>query len=110
FSLKIKKNSSLGIIGKSGSGKSTVMDIMLGLLFPQEGKIYIDDEELIEGNIPRWRALVGYVPQFIYLADKSIAENIAFGIPKAEIDLNQVKKVAKLAQIDEFIRYSLKYG
>ncbi|WP_026437996.1 ABC transporter ATP-binding protein [Acinetobacter towneri] len=108
FSLKIKKNSSLGIIGKSGSGKSTLMDIMLGLLFPQEGKIYIDDEELGEENIPKWRALVGYVPQFIYLADKTIAENIAFGTPKDEIDLEQVKKVAKLAQIDDFIINSLK--
>lgn len=110
FSIEIPKNSSLGIMGKSGSGKSTLMDIMLGLLIPTHGKIYIDDIELSEGNVRNWRSIVGYVPQFIYLADKSIAENIAFGIPKNQIDLEQVKKVAKLAQIDSFITQDLKNG
>lgn len=110
FNLEIKKNTSIGIIGKSGSGKSTLMDIMLGLLIPQQGKIYIDDVELTADNVASWRNLVGYVPQFIYLADKTIAENIAFGVPKDEIDLQQVKKVAKLAQIDDFITYNLKKG
>lgn len=108
FNLEIQKNSSLGIMGKSGSGKSTLMDIMLGLLSPQQGKIYIDDVELTQNNAEIWRELVGYVPQFIYLADKTIAENIAFGVPKEQIDLDQVKKVAKLAQIDDFITNNLK--
>lgn len=107
FSLEVKKNASLGIIGKSGSGKSTLMDIMLGLLFPQQGKVYIDDVELTADNITQWRDLVGYVPQNIYLADKSIAENIAFGVPKAEIDLEQVQYVSRLAQIDDFIQSQL---
>ncbi len=110
FSLEIKKNTSLGIMGKSGSGKSTLMDLMLGLLAPQRGKIYIDDVELTEQNVEAWCGLVGYVPQFIYLADKSVAENIAFGILKDQIDLEQVKKVAKLAQIDSFIMQNLKNG
>lgn len=110
FSLEIKKNTSLGIMGKSGSGKSTLMDLMLGLLAPQSGKIYIDDVELTEKNVEAWCGLVGYVPQFIYLADKSVAENIAFGIPRDQIDLEQVKKVAKLAQIDSFITQNLKNG
>lgn len=110
FNLEIKKNSSLGIMGKSGSGKSTLMDIMLGLLTPQQGKIYIDDVELTADNVASWRNLVGYVPQFIYLADKTVAENIAFGVPKAEIDLEQVKRVAKLAQLDDFIIRNLKNG
>ncbi len=110
FSLEVKKNASLGIVGKSGSGKSTLMDIMLGLLFPQQGKIYIDDVELIPDNVESWRTLVGYVPQFIYLADKSIAENIAFGVPKEQIDFEQVKRVAQLAQLDEFITNNLKHG
>ena len=110
FSLEVKKNASLGIVGKSGSGKSTLMDIMLGLLSPQQGKVYIDDVELTADNITQWRGLVGYVPQNIYLADKTIAENIAFGIPKDEIDLEQVKRVAQLAQIDDFIRHHLKNG
>lgn len=110
FGIEIKKNTSLGIMGKSGSGKSTLMDIMLGLLVPQKGNIYIDDVELTRENIDAWRDLVGYVPQFIYLADKTIAENIAFGIPKENINLEQVKKVAKLAQIDEFIQNKLPSG
>jgi len=110
FSLEIKKNYSLGIIGKSGSGKSTLMDIMLGLLTPQRGKIYIDAVELTQHNINTWRDLVGYVPQFIYLADKSIAENIAFGIPSTQIDFKQVKLVAKQAQIDDFIQHQLPLG
>lgn len=110
FSLEVKKNASLGIVGKSGSGKSTLMDIMLGLLTPQQGKIYIDDVELIPDNVESWRTLVGYVPQFIYLADKSIAENIAFGVPKEQIDFEQVKRVAQLAQLDGFITNNLKHG
>ena len=110
FSLEVKKNASLGIVGKSGSGKSTLMDIMLGLLAPQQGKVYIDDVELTADNITQWRDLVGYVPQNIYLADKSIAENIAFGVAKIDIDLRQVEFVAKQAQIDDFIQSQLPLG
>lgn len=110
FSLEVKKNASLGIIGKSGSGKSTLMDIMLGLLFPQQGKVYIDDVELTADNIMQWRDLVGYVPQSIYLADKTIAENIAFGIATADIDLKRVEFVARQAQIDDFIQSQLPLG
>lgn len=110
FSLEVKKNASLGIVGKSGSGKSTLMDIMLGLLFPQQGKVYIDDVELTANNITQWRDLVGYVPQNIYLSDKSIAENIAFGVAKIDIDLKRVEFVARQAQIDDFIQSQLPLG
>lgn len=110
FSLEVKKNASLGIVGKSGSGKSTLMDIMLGLLFPQQGKVYIDDVELTADNITQWRDLVGYVPQNIYLSDKSIAENIAFGVAKIDIDLKRVEFVARQAQIDDFIQSQLPLG
>lgn len=110
FSLEVNKNASLGIVGKSGSGKSTLMDIILGLLQPQQGQIFIDGVELTEQNIMSWRDLVGYVPQSIYLADKTIAENIAFGVPRAEVDLEQVRYVAGLAQIDGFIQSELALG
>lgn len=110
FSIEIKKNTSLGIVGKSGSGKSTLMDIMLGLLQAQHGEVFIDGIALTENNIMAWRNLVGYVPQSIYLADKSIAENIAFGVPKEKIDFRQVKFVAKQAQIDDFIQHQLPLG
>jgi len=110
LSLEIKKNDSLGIVGKSGSGKSTLMDIMLGLLQPQQGQMLIDDVILSQHNIMAWRNLVGYVPQSIYLADRSIAENIAFGVAKANIDLKRVEFVAKQAQIDNFIQSQLSLG
>lgn len=110
INIKIKKNTSLGITGKSGSGKSTLMDIMLGLLQPTSGIIKIDDRELNEQNVKSWQSLVSYVPQFIYLADMSIAENIAFGTAKDAIDYQRLENAAKLAQIDEFITQNLKDG
>lgn len=108
INLRIDKNTSLGIIGKSGSGKSTLMDIMLGLLEPTSGVLKIDGKVINDANVRSWQSLVSYVPQFIYLADMTIAENIAFGISKEKIDFQLVKDVAKLAQIDEFIIQDLK--
>lgn len=110
LNIEIRKNTSLGIVGKSGSGKSTLMDIMLGLLQAQKGKVFIDDIELNENNVIEWRNFVGYVPQTIYMADKSIAENIAFGVPKDLINLKQVEFVAKQAQIHNFIKNQLTLG
>lgn len=110
FSLEIKKNTSLGIVGRSGSGKSTLMDIMLGLLQPQNGKIFVDEVELTQQNIQAWYGIVGYVPQSIYLADKTIAENIAFGIVQNQINRLQVERVAKQAQLHDFIVSQLPQG
>ena len=86
------------------------MDIMLGLLKPQQGKIRIDDVEIELESCHEWRDIVGYVPQSIYLADKSIAENIAFGIPIDEINMDQVILAAQQAQIHEFINNDLPQG
>jgi ABC-type branched-subunit amino acid transport system ATPase component len=110
FSLEIKKNTSLGIVGKSGSGKSTLMDIMLGLLHPQNGKIFVDEVDLTQQNIQAWYGIVGYVPQSIYLADKTIAENIAFGVNQSQIDRLQVECVARQAQLHDFIVNQLPLG
>lgn len=110
FNLELEKNSSLGIVGKSGSGKSTLMDIMLGLLKPTSGSIWIDDIELNDYNMQDWQNIVSYVPQFIYLADTTIAENIAFGINPSEIDYELVIQVAKWAQIHDFITTELPKG
>lgn len=110
ISLKIDKNSSLGVTGKSGSGKSTLMDIMLGLLQPISGELRIDGHVINEINVKSWQSLVSYVPQFIYLADMTVAENIAFGIAKDQINFQMVKNAAKLAQIDGFITQNLKDG
>ncbi|WP_315077658.1 ABC transporter ATP-binding protein [Acinetobacter guillouiae] len=110
INIKIEKNTSLGITGKSGSGKSTLMDIMLGLLQPTSGILKVDETIITEMNIQAWQSLVSYVPQFIYLADMTVAENIAFGTPKNKIDFKLVEAVAKLAQIHEFITQNLKEG
>ncbi|MEQ1272546.1 ABC transporter ATP-binding protein [Acinetobacter ursingii] len=110
FSLIIPYKKSIGIIGKSGSGKSTLMDILLGLLHPQQGELLIDDIVVNKSNLHLWQNLVGYIPQFIYLADDSVAQNIAFGVPKSEIDMDAVVKAAKAAQIHDFIVCNLNDG
>lgn len=110
FNLTISKNSSIGIVGKSGSGKSTLMDIMLGLLQPQSGKILVDGVELIPDQWSSWRSIIGYVPQHIYLADKTVAENIAFGVARDNIDMQAIKLAAQQAQIDYFITQQLSHG
>ena len=110
FNLTIRKNSSIGIVGKSGSGKSTLMDIMLGLLHPQSGRILVDGVELTPDHWSSWRSIVGYVPQHIYLADKTVAENIAFGVTTDNINMQAVKFAAQQAQIDRFITQQLSHG
>lgn len=102
-SIKIKKGNSIGLIGKSGSGKSTVADILLGLLIPEKGEIIIDNKININQCVESWRSKIGYVGQNIYLTDDTIINNVAFGIPKEEIDIKQVNNVLKLAQILDFI-------
>ncbi|WP_026471560.1 ABC transporter ATP-binding protein [Alkanindiges illinoisensis] len=108
--LTIPVNSSLGIVGKSGSGKSTLMDILLGLLTPQLGQLLIDDVPITADNVTGWQQSIGYVPQHIYLADASVAANIAFGVPQENIDMDAVVRTAKAAQIHDFIISELHQG
>ena len=107
MSFSIKKGERIGIIGKTGSGKSTLIDLLIGLIYPSKGSIYIDDLKLNNkinfNNILRWRANIAHVPQSIYLTDNTIAENIAFGVPFNEIDQKLLIKSAKNAQIDSFV-------
>ena len=103
FNLRIKKGSRVGFIGKTGSGKSTLIDLIMGLLSPTEGKIIIDGIELNGNNLRAWQMNIAHVPQTIFLSDSSIAENIAFGIPKEEINYNKIEEVAKKAQIADHI-------
>lgn len=107
MNLDIKAGERIGIIGSTGSGKSTTIDILMGLLTPSSGMLEIDGINLYAGNfgksIQAWRSSISHVPQSIYLADCSIAENVAFGIPPAEIDLQRVKYASKVAQIAGFI-------
>ena len=105
--IKIKKGERIGIIGSTGSGKSTFTDILMGLLKPISGQIRIDNVDLYSEknplNIFKWRLAISHVPQNIYLSDCTIAENIAFGIPLKEIDFKKVENAAFRAKIDYFI-------
>lgn len=110
ISLTIKSNELLGFAGTTGSGKTTLIDIVLGLLVPQSGQLLVDDVLVTSDKIRSWQKNLGYVPQNIYLSNTSISRNIAFGIPYAEIDMEAVKKAASMAQIDDFISKELPQG
>ncbi|OOZ51862.1 ABC transporter ATP-binding protein [Solemya velum gill symbiont] len=97
--LTIPKGSRFGFIGTTGSGKSTLLDILMALLHPTDGKMWIDHIEITENNHRAWQAHIAHVPQVIFLADTTITENIAFGIPKEEIDHYRVREAARQAQI-----------
>ncbi len=98
--LNIEKGSRIGFIGTTGSGKSTLIDIVMGLLQPTDGSLMIDNQVITTLNHRAWQAHIAHVPQAIYLADSSIEENIAFGVPKNKIDHDRVRVAAKKAQID----------
>lgn len=101
--LNITKGSRTGFIGVTGSGKTTLLDIIMGLLQPTDGSFEVDDTQITTLNQRAWQTHVAHVPQNIYLADGSIEENIAFGIPKDKIDSDRVRKAAQQAQIAETI-------
>lgn len=108
INFQIPKGSSVGIIGSSGAGKTTVVDILLGLLKPSEGNVFIDDLCMDE-NIDAWRKKIGYIPQSIFLLDGTIKENIAFGIDEKYIDNNKIDNALKSAAIYDFV-YDLPEG
>ena len=108
INLKIKKGQKIGIIGQTGCGKSTFLDILMGLLNPSSGKIFVDNICVNNDNDPDlikfWRNSIAHVPQDIYLTDNTIAENIAFGENFNEIDFDKLKNSAKKAKIHNFIQ------
>jgi ABC-type multidrug transport system fused ATPase/permease subunit len=100
FSLTIPKGASLGIMGPSGCGKSTLVDLLCGLLRPQEGEILIDGKLLTEENLNAWRKGIGYVPQFPYIYDGTLAENVAFGVNKDQIHKDSIFESCNIAGVD----------
>jgi len=103
INISIPKGSRVGFIGRTGTGKSTLLDVIMGLLIPTEGGIQIDDKTISGEELRAWRRSITHVPQSIFLADCSIAENIAFGVPSELIDMELVKEASKIAQISDFI-------
>ena len=103
INLNLKKGSRTGVIGVTGSGKSTLFDLIVGLFLPTEGQIKVDGEVINEQNARSWRVHIAHVPQDIYLSDNSILQNIAFGVPLDQIDFEKVKKSAWSAQVHDLI-------
>jgi ABC-type multidrug transport system fused ATPase/permease subunit len=110
FSVTIQKNMSIGFIGPTGSGKSTLIDLLLGLHRPTSGRVLVDGRPLTPEMIPSWQATIGYVPQEIFLIDDTIARNIALGVPDNEIDDTRLQEVCAIAQILDFIETELRDG
>ncbi len=102
INIKLKRNETIGFIGKTGSGKSTLIDIILGLLKPSNGKIIIDNKDMND-NPRSWQNQIGYVPQNIFLTDDTIRRNIAFGLSDDEIDDNKINNAINNSQLDQFI-------
>jgi ABC-type multidrug transport system fused ATPase/permease subunit len=101
--LTVAKGQRIGVMGVTGSGKSTLLDIVMGLLQPTEGVLAIDGVALDAGNRRAWQSHIAHVPQTIYLADGSVQDNIAFGVPKNEIDVARVREAARQAQLADLI-------
>ena len=112
----IPAKSTVGIIGATGSGKTTIVDLILGLLEIQKGTLEVDGNLITKENIRSWQRTIGYVPQHIYLSDDTIAANIAFGLDPQNIDQKAVERAAKLANLHSFVtgelpkKYETKVG
>jgi len=109
FNLTVVPHSSVGLVGATGSGKTTVVDLILGLLTPGSGRIFVDGVDIQE-CLSRWQRNLGYVPQHIFLSDDTVLANIAFGVPEGEIDMAAVKRAASVANLHSFIEEELPSG
>jgi len=103
LNIDLVKGRRIGIIGNTGSGKSTFLDVLMGLLSPTQGELLIDGVAISDENRRGWQKNIAHVPQTIFLSDASIGENIALGIPRDEIDFERVRYAAQRAQLAEFV-------
>jgi ABC-type multidrug transport system fused ATPase/permease subunit len=110
LTIKIPARSTIGLVGGTGAGKTTAVDLLLGLIVPQSGRILVDGIEISDTTRPSWQRTIGYVPQTIFLTDDSLAANIAFGVPSEEIDVDRVITAAKTAALHDFVLSELPQG
>ena len=110
LSLTIPINASIGFVGSTGSGKTTTVDIILGLLSPSSGDLLVDGEVINEDNLYKWQRNLGYVPQTIFLCDDTVAKNIAFGVADTKIDMEAVVRAARIANLDSFVTREMPNG
>ncbi len=110
INLRILVNERVGIVGPTGCGKTTIVDLILGLLEPKEGNLIVDEKIINISNRRKWQSMIGYVPQTIYLADQSISQNIAFGEDIKKINQKEVEAAAKAAKLHDFISNELPMG
>ena len=103
INLNIPRGAAIGFVGPSGAGKTTIVDILLGLLEPQQGQVLVDNQNIFQ-NVKCWQRNVGYIPQFIYLNDDTIRRNIAFGLPDEAIDAAKLEEALHAAQLETLIR------
>ncbi len=103
FTLTIPRNSTIALVGGTGAGKTTIVDIVLGLLEPQRGCLLVDGSPVASGKMRAWQKQLGYVPQHIYLADDSLAANIAFGVPPKQVQMDCVWHAAQIAKLHDFV-------
>jgi ABC-type bacteriocin/lantibiotic exporter with double-glycine peptidase domain len=109
-SLRIPARTMVGFVGQTGAGKTTLVDLILGLLAPESGEIRVDGQSITVTNRRSWQHAIGYVPQHIFLADDSVAGNIAFGIAPDHIDMAKVEEAARIANLDRFVSGELERG
>jgi len=110
FSLTVQRNSTIALVGRTGAGKTTIVDIILGLLEPQRGALLVDGRPITSTNMAAWQKRLGYVPQHIYLADDSLAANVAFGVPPNQVEMDRVWHAAQIANLHEFVLGELPDG
>lgn len=110
INLTVESGSTVGFVGATGSGKTTLIDVLLGLLEPQQGSLMVDGQIVTATNLRQWHKLIGYVPQQISLTEDSVAANIAFGVSPENIDINAVEHAAKVANLHDFVLSELQQG
>ncbi len=108
--MEIQARTTIGIVGGTGAGKTTLVDVILGLLEPEAGQIRVDGATVTSANLRAWQMTLGYVPQSIFLTDDTVAANIAFGVPKDEIDMRAVEAAARAAALHDFVVSELEEG